>query len=336
MISLQEKTTQKKGEKSMIKKYILPIMFVATLLISSFAVQPVAAATEDNNANRIKVNYVVKQLPIEGFDRYTEMIQQITNQLTNGKWQVNEQVHPLIKWAFSWASKYQKGQNNEAQQPKQEQPVEQPKEETPAQPAPQKPVTPEQPKQEQPVEQPKEKTPAQPAPQKPVTPEQPKQEQPVEQPKEETPVQPAPQKPATPEQPKQENPAQASSLSEFERQVVQLTNAERAKAGLAPLQIDEELSRVAREKSRDMAVNRYFSHTSPTYGSPFDMMRSYGINYRAAGENIAKGQRSPQEVVNAWMNSQGHRENIMSPNFTHIGVGHVESGNHWTQMFIGK
>lgn len=280
MISLQEKTTQKKGEKSMIKKYILPIMFVATLLISSFAVQPVAAATEDNNANRIKVNYVVKQLPIEGFDRYTEMIQQITNQLTNGKWQVNEQVHPLIKWAFSWASKYQKGQNNEAQQPKQEQPVEQPKEETP--------------------------------------------------------VQPAPQKPATPEQPKQENPAQASSLSEFERQVVQLTNAERAKAGLAPLQIDEELSRVAREKSRDMAVNRYFSHTSPTYGSPFDMMRSYGINYRAAGENIAKGQRSPQEVVNAWMNSQGHRENIMSPNFTHIGVGHVESGNHWTQMFIGK
>ena len=85
-----------------------------------------------------------------------------------------------------------------------------------------------------------------------------------------------------------------------------------------------------------MQTKNYFSHTSPTYGSPFDMMKAYGVSYKAAGENIAMGQRSPQEVVQAWMNSQGHRENIMNPNFTHIGVGHVTTGNYWTQMFIGK
>ena len=75
-----------------------------------------------------------------------------------------------------------------------------------------------------------------------------------------------------------------------------------------------------------MQTKNYFSHTSPTYGSPFDMMKAYGISYKSAGENIAMGQRSPEEVVQAWMNSQGHRENIMNPNFTHIGVGHVATG----------
>ena len=85
-----------------------------------------------------------------------------------------------------------------------------------------------------------------------------------------------------------------------------------------------------------MQTKNYFSHTSPTYGSPFDMMKAYGISYKSAGENIAMGQRSPEEVVQAWMNSQGHRENIMNANFTHIGVGHVTTGNYWTQMFIGK
>jgi uncharacterized YkwD family protein len=93
---------------------------------------------------------------------------------------------------------------------------------------------------------------------------------------------------------------------------------------------------VAQKKSVDMAQNNYFSHTSPTYGSPFDMMRDFGVTYRTAGENIAQGQRTPQEVVNAWMNSAGHRQNILSTNFTHIGVGYEKSGNHWTQMFIGK
>lgn len=127
-----------------------------------------------------------------------------------------------------------------------------------------------------------------------------------------------------------------STLSAYEQKVVDLTNQERAKNGLAALKVDAALSKMAREKSRDMSANGYFSHTSPTYGSPFDMMKQYGITYRAAGENIAMGQRSPEEVVNAWMNSEGHRKNILNPNFTHIGVGHIAQGNYWTQEFIGK
>ena len=124
------------------------------------------------------------------------------------------------------------------------------------------------------------------------------------------------------------------SFSQFEQQVVDLTNAERTKAGLKPLQIYAPLMAVARDKSEDMARNNYFSHTSPTYGSPFDQMRSAGISYRAAGENIAQGQRSPQQVVQAWMDSPGHRQNILNPSFTHIGVGFVENGYYWTQQFI--
>ncbi|MBM7570027.1 CAP domain-containing protein [Aquibacillus albus] len=127
-----------------------------------------------------------------------------------------------------------------------------------------------------------------------------------------------------------------TELNQFEQQVVDLTNEERAEQGLPTLKVDTELSKVAREKSKDMAVNRYFSHNSPTYGSPFDMLSQFGVDYRTAGENIARGQRTPEEVVNAWMNSPGHRANILNANFTHIGVGYVEDGNYWTQMFIGK
>ena len=79
----------------------------------------------------------------------------------------------------------------------------------------------------------------------------------------------------------------------------------------------------------------YFSHTSPTYGSPFDMMKSFGISYRAAGENIAKGQTTPAAVVNAWWNSAGHRQNMLNASYTQIGVGYVADGKYWTQMFIG-
>ncbi|MBS4217390.1 sporulation protein [Bacillus sp. FJAT-49711] len=166
-------------------------------------------------------------------------------------------------------------------------------------------------------------------------------QKPVEQPAKK-PVQQPVQKPV--EQPtqkpvqQQEKPATEtnSQLSAFEQQVVDLTNQERAKNGLAPLKVDIELSKVAREKSRDMSVNNYFSHTSPTYGSPFDMMKKFGITYRSAGENIAMGQQSPEEVVKAWMNSEGHRANILNSGYTHIGVGHVANGNYWTQQFIGK
>lgn len=131
-------------------------------------------------------------------------------------------------------------------------------------------------------------------------------------------------------------PTTNSAVSAYEQKVVELTNQERAKNGLKPLALDTELSKVAREKSRDMQSKGYFSHTSPTYGSPFDMMKKFGITYRSAGENIAMGQPTPEEVVKAWMNSEGHRANILNSSYTHIGVGHIASGNYWTQMFIGK
>lgn len=125
-------------------------------------------------------------------------------------------------------------------------------------------------------------------------------------------------------------------MNAFEQEVVKLTNAERTKAGLSPLQTDAKLMAAAREKSQDMQTNKYFSHTSPTFGSPFDRMKALGIAYKGAGENIAQGQRSPQEVVQAWMDSPGHRANILNGKFTHIGVGYVKTGNYWTQQFIQK
>jgi uncharacterized YkwD family protein len=184
---------------------------------------------------------------------------------------------------------------------------------------------------QKPVQQPTQKQEqAQKPVQQPVK-EQPKTEQPAQKPAQK-PVQ---QKPVQAEKPQATTPA-SSAVSAFEQQVVELTNQERTKNGLPALKLDVELSKVARDKSKDMQTKNYFSHTSPTYGSPFDMMKAYGVSYKSAGENIAMGQRSPEEVVQAWMNSQGHRENIMNPNFTHIGVGHVTAGNYWTQMFIGK
>ncbi len=127
-----------------------------------------------------------------------------------------------------------------------------------------------------------------------------------------------------------------SDVSAFEQEVVKLTNAERTKAGLTPFKTDDQLMAAAREKSQDMQSKNYFSHTSPTFGSPFDRMKALGISYKSAGENIAQGQRSPQEVVQAWMDSPGHRANILNEKFTHIGVGYVKSGNYWTQQFIQK
>jgi uncharacterized YkwD family protein len=118
------------------------------------------------------------------------------------------------------------------------------------------------------------------------------------------------------------------------RQVAKLVNAERAKAGLPALKLNWELSRVALHKAQDMAIYNYMSHTSRIYGSPFDMMKNYGIRYTTAGENIAKGQRTPDEVMRAWMNSSGHRNNIMSSQFNTLGVGYYKGA--WVQMFIKK
>lgn len=130
-------------------------------------------------------------------------------------------------------------------------------------------------------------------------------------------------------------PTTNSNVVNYENEVIRLVNEIRVQNGLKPLTADWQLSRVARYKSQDMKDNNYFSHTSPVYGSPFQMMKSFGLSYRTAAENIAKGQLTPQAVVNAWMNSSGHRANILNPSFTKIGVGFVESGRYWTQMFIG-
>jgi uncharacterized YkwD family protein len=134
--------------------------------------------------------------------------------------------------------------------------------------------------------------------------------------------------------PTQNPSASGHQLSASEQKMVDLVNQERTKAGVAPLKVDAELSRVARIKSQDMKDNNYFSHTSPTYGSPFDMMKSFGIKYRTAGENIAK-HGSVESAHVGLMNSEGHRKNILNPNFTHIGIGIVD-GRYYTQMFIGK
>jgi uncharacterized YkwD family protein len=139
------------------------------------------------------------------------------------------------------------------------------------------------------------------------------------------------------QQPKQDT--QASNASGFEKQVIDLTNQERKKNGLDALKMDGELSNVAEMKSEDMKEQNYFSHTSPTYGSPFEMMENFGVDYSTAAENIAVGQKTPESVVNAWMNSPGHRKNILNKQVTHIGVGTAKDasqGIYWTQMFIAK
>ena len=130
-----------------------------------------------------------------------------------------------------------------------------------------------------------------------------------------------------------------ATTKSIENQVIQLTNQQRAKNGLKPLTANWELSRVARYKAMDMRDKNYFSHTSPTYGSPFTMMKNFGISYRAAAENIAAGQTTPQEVVTAWMNSAGHRANILNGTYTQIGVGYAQGGSqryYWVQMFIAQ
>jgi len=128
------------------------------------------------------------------------------------------------------------------------------------------------------------------------------------------------------------------NYSAFQKKVVELVNIERNKNGLKPLTINSGLSKTATLKSQDMAKLNYFDHTSPTYGSPFDMMKKYGISYRTAGENIAMGQTTPEQVMQGWMNSPGHRANILNSSFTQIGVGIAKNSSgrlYWTQQFIG-
>lgn len=132
------------------------------------------------------------------------------------------------------------------------------------------------------------------------------------------------------------NSGSTTTQSNFATKVLELVNAERAKQGLNALQLDASVSKVAQTKAQDMSSNNYFSHTSPTYGSPFDMLKQFGVSYSSAGENIAQGYTTPEAVVQGWMNSAGHRANILNAKFTHMGIGYSTSGNYWAQMFIGK
>ena len=129
-----------------------------------------------------------------------------------------------------------------------------------------------------------------------------------------------------------------SGLTSDEQEVFNLINQQRTKAGLSALKISQEVQKVARDKAQDMVNLGYFSHNSPTYGSPFDMLKSYKVSYKTAGENIA-GNSSNQGAVNAWMNSEGHRANILNSSYNYTGIAVVKSnkyGKIYVQMFIGK
>lgn len=131
---------------------------------------------------------------------------------------------------------------------------------------------------------------------------------------------------------------QTSNMNSDEKEVFDLINKQRTNNGLDALKNDSEIQRVARIKAQDMVYNNYFSHTSPTYGSPFDMLKSFKISYKTAGENIA-GNPSNSSAVTAWMNSSGHKANILNSNFNYTGIGVVNSpkyGKMYVQLFIGK
>lgn len=320
MMILQEKTT-KGVEREMFKKITTVTALSAALIFTGVSSASAAENPETNIKTSYNVYYSVNggELNSLSGEKAKGLFDKVWNNFSSN-WDSNTvQAEPKQN-----TNKEEVNKQESKEEAKQEQPAKEKQPEKQAE-QPAKEQQPEQPvKEEQPE---KEKQPEQPA-------EQKEQEQAQEQPKEQ-PEAPAPQQPAQQQQ-EQQNQEQSQQLNEFEQQVVELTNSEREKHGLSPLKVDEELSKVAREKSRDMAANNYFAHNSPTYGSPFDMMQSYGVDYSTAGENIAKGQTTPEQVVNGWMNSEGHRANILNANFTHIGVGYVEDGNHWTQQFIGK
>lgn len=147
--------------------------------------------------------------------------------------------------------------------------------------------------------------------------------------------------PSVPENPDntvpEENPSKpGTDVSEFAVRVFELTNQERVNAGLEPFKWSDDLAAVAYTHSADMAKRNFFSHNNPDGQTPFDRMRAYGIRYSYAAENIAMGQRTPEAVVSGWMNSAGHRANILNPNLTHLGVGFYQTSGgttYWTQNF---
>lgn len=131
--------------------------------------------------------------------------------------------------------------------------------------------------------------------------------------------------------------AEQVKVTQQAREVLELVNKERAKVGAKALTLSDSLTNIATIKAQDMADKGYFDHTSPTYGSPFDMLKRFGVQYSSAGENIAAGQKDANEVMNSWMNSSGHRANILKADYEQIGIGYVTGGRwgtYWVQLFI--
>lgn len=160
---------------------------------------------------------------------------------------------------------------------------------------------------------------------------EPKQEEPTNQPA------PAPEKPSGEQQPSNEDEQASEDVSQEEQQMLDLVNQARQQNGLQPLKVDSELTKVARVKAKDMIDNNYFDHNSPTYGSPFDMMNQFGIQYNTAGENLA-GNQTVEAAHQALMDSQGHRENILNSGYTEVGIGIVDGGQYgkmFVQLFKG-
>ena len=136
------------------------------------------------------------------------------------------------------------------------------------------------------------------------------------------------------DKPETSEPDAEENLS-FAKQVVNLVNEERAKAGLSALVLDETLASAAMVRATEIETS--FSHTRPDGRSFSTVLSDMGIQYRRSGENIAWGQQSPQAVMEGWMNSKGHRANILNPNFTKIGVGYRKNAagrTYWTQLFM--
>lgn len=164
----------------------------------------------------------------------------------------------------------------------------------------------------------------------PETPEQPGPEQPSP----ETPEQPSPEQPSpeTPEQPDSETPEQSEHV--YVQRVVELVNEERAKAGLSPVTLQKDVTKAAQVRATEIVQS--FSHTRPNGSSFSTALQEAGVSYRGSGENIAWGQKTPEQVMEGWMNSAGHRTNILNAKYTSIGVGYYQNAsgvNYWTQLF---
>lgn len=131
-----------------------------------------------------------------------------------------------------------------------------------------------------------------------------------------------------------------TKIKPMELDLFYLTNKEREKAGIAPLAYDVENGEVARIKSKDLHDNEYFAHESPTLGSPFEMIERFGITYKSAGENLAAGFKKPEETMKGWMDSKGHKENILREEFNRVGIGYYEGNKkykrYYTQIFTDK